>query len=298
MEIITVGAPGVAYVALRNHDLTEGRGATIPESFHLDPDAAEIAAYGADVQGRDGSSYEIATNVITPNSPIWSTQNGAAKKFGEAYFFGNLVSLRVEDYPDWSESEWEEYRKLTREFGDTLRETERDRRAALKSRTEKETGGIYFVTYSMKGAIGSYSYKWDSVAGVLEAKDDEAAAKMFVEACAIHPELKGHRLYGGALGSNDYLLDELVEELEVPSSKVKLTSAQLSELPESTLVTDGEGKLYRMRWPHMVTNTKDAEVFSVAAHLEAGGTLRLWTDADATQARRSRFEELLSKRAG
>jgi len=289
MEPIKLSRPeGKAFVSLHNEDLTEGRGAHRARLISKNQDVAEVAAYGSDVQGSDGSVVKVRTNVIFPGIPMFSNTAGAIKTFGVHYTAGLSVSCRTEDIPPWSEDEWKEYRKLAEEFGDKRRTDEMARRAQLTEVTTHKQSGIYLVVFRTEARRRDYSYDKPVITGIIDTVDEGEAIRLFSEARALHPELDGHSLHKGTFDCVSPLGDEVVGKMVYTG---ELTTEQLMRMSAGALVIDSEDNIFSVG-PAGLRPLGQGPLIPFA---DVVGALRAWTKEVQAEVRRTRFEELLAR---
>lgn len=65
---------GDVFVVTRNSDLTEGRGRSVDHGFYDDLDEAVEAAKGIDVQGSDGTVFQVTQLLPEQRVQMWGQQ--------------------------------------------------------------------------------------------------------------------------------------------------------------------------------------------------------------------------------
>jgi hypothetical protein len=296
------------YVTLVNSDLNEGRGFTVVHSVHSSLNAAEAAAYGADVMGTEGTVRSVPFGVGCPGQAIWGWNNVSPVLFGRVHQDGYVgpAYMRLADVPNLTKNEWAEYGRLAKTAGrNPLVERAQARRTELLERKGFLIGGesnytkplFAIVTDDTRGRgtdFGSFGSKTRSperlIVAVLDTDgNEERAADLFVAASNSHSLLSTHHVVELFLGKTR---DEMFgRTIELPKSD-ELTARLLGEHADGTVFfIPGTVDEYVLR--NGVLYTEDGYEADIVG-LSAQG-IRVRTDSDMADIAYTRMQGILSK---
>lgn len=276
------------FVTVVNSDLTEGRGHSVVHSVHISEDAAELAAYGSDTMGSDGSTFSAPMGIGTPGVSIF-TGRDATKMFGYAsksVAYPGPRYTRLSNIPDLTDEEWTNFARLVKVAGrNPLQEDDALRRERVRAKRETLEQGERKSETLFAVVTGTDS---PLIAAVLDTKgNEEEAANVFVAALSQNSAWKNHRVVELFPGRTR---DEMFgRDVKLPTPR-ELVIQLLGEHPDGTVfVIPGEDDEYILR--KSVLFTADGHEADMAGLVEDG--LRVRTESDIADSAYRKLKEMV-----
>lgn len=290
---------GTVFFTLVNSDLTEGRGVSVVHSVHLSEDAAEAAAYKADVMGSDGTTKAVPTGQGAPDKPVF-TLPSSTTLFGYAgmptHYAGPRYT-RLADLPDFTDDEWDKFQQLALIAGrNPLKEVDQKRRERIRAskerlrEAEQSAPPLFAVVTDDKRDSGRISSPL--IVAVLDtAGDAKKAGEQFVTALSKNAaELRSYRVVELFPGRpRDRMFGATIDLPEVAGLAVEILRAN----PDGTVFfVPGEAEQYTLRGGILYTvDGYEADIDGLVK-----GGLRVCTQADRADIAFTKMEQMLARR--